>query len=337
MRAALIHLQDAGYPQGAGFLAVSTIICQDNISELPALWIWLRDQGILPYFEIITPQGGAAQNDGFSVPTEKVEKLFYEISDIDRTRYKHIWDPQPPLVSGKCLRHQFSCLINAQGFVMPCVGVNMPIGNIREKKLKDILQESEVIGNLRGFRHKIKDPCGKCDKSDHCYGCRGAAYQLTGDYLASDPLCWKNTDHVHEITKLPVSVADFIPQEGPMRLIDRLMKIGERTAEVETTVRKDMPFVSEKGFLDEAAYLEIIAQAVAAMGGFESYGSSNKKPEGFLLGAKQFEVLGRARIGDVLTVSVFKYAKYGEFGIIKGSICRGADVLAQGEIKIWHN
>jgi radical SAM protein with 4Fe4S-binding SPASM domain len=220
---------------------------------------------------------------------------------------------------------------------MPCVGVNMPVGNIREKKLKEILADSEVIQNLRDFRYKIKDPCGKCDDADHCYGCRGAAYQLTGDYLAADPLCWKNADHVHEITKLPVAVDDFIPQEGPMRLVDRLMKVGERIVEVETTISPNMPFIDENGFLEEAAYLEIIAQATAAMGGFEQYGSSDKKLEGFLLGVKQFEVLGRSRVGDVLTISVFKYAKYGDFALVQGSICRGSDVLARGEIKTWHN
>ena len=335
MRAALRRLKEAGYPHGAGFLAVSTVICRDNLSELPSLWIWLRDQGILPYFEILTPQGRAVHNDELNVPTEAIEKLFYEISAIDRTRYNQIWDPQPPLVGGKCLRHRFSCLINAQGFVMPCVGINMPIGNIRQKKLKDILGESDVVRNLRDFRHKIKGPCGKCDKADHCYGCRGAAYQLTGDYLASDPLCWKNTAYADKITKLPVSVNGFLPHEDPMRLVDRLIKVGERTAEVETTVRHDMPFVNDDGFLDEAAYLEIIAQATAAMIGFEEYGRSNKKPEGFLLGTKKLEVLERARVGDVLTVSVFKYAKYGDFGVIKGSVCRGADVLAQGEVKVF--
>ena len=330
MRAALAHLQKAGYPHGAGFLAVSTVICRDNFSELTALWIWLRDQSILPYFEILTPQGGATQNDELNVSAEETGKLFHEISEIDRMRYNQTWDPQPPLVGGKCLRHRFSCLISAQGFVMPCVGIDMPIGNIREKKLKDIISESEVVQDLRDFRHKIKGPCGKCDKADDCYGCRGAAYQLTGDYLASDPLCWKNTDRAHEITKLPVLVDSFVPHEGPMLLVDRLIKIGERTAEVETTVRQDMPFVDDKGFLDNAAYLEIIAQATAAMGGFKQYGRSSRKPEGFLLGAKSFEILGRARVGDVLTVSVFKYAKLENIVVIKGSVCCGSQVLAQG-------
>ncbi|MBF0384398.1 MAG: radical SAM protein [Candidatus Omnitrophica bacterium] len=335
MRAALVNLKGAGYPYGAGFLAVSTIICRENFSELIDLWVWIRDQGILPYFEILTPQGRASENDWLNVGAADLEDLFYKISEIDRTRYNQIWDPQPPLVGGKCLRHRFSCLINAQGFVMPCVGVNIPIGNIREKKLKDILRESEIVQDLRYYHDKIKGPCGKCDKADDCYGCRGAAYQLTGDYLASDPLCWKNLSLSEDIAKLPILVNEFIPHGKPMCLVDRLIKQGERSAEVETTIRRDMPFVDENGLLEEVGYLEMIAQATAAMRGFKQYGITSNKQEGFLSGAKDFEIFERARVGDVLVTSVFKYAKFEDIGVIKGTIHRGSSLLAQGEIKVW--
>lgn len=220
---------------------------------------------------------------------------------------------------------------------MPCVGLNVPLGTIREKKLKDILDESEIIQDLRNFRGRIKGPCGTCERSGDCYGCRGAAYQLTGDYLASDPLCWKNAPHVHNIAKLPVAVDGFIPQRPPLRVVDRLLKVGDRNVEVEAVVRPDSPFVGADGVLEEAAFLEIIAQATAAMGGFKHYGASGRRDEGMLLGAKPLEVLGRARVGDVLTVSVFKSAQYGDFGIVRGTVHRGTELLAQGEVKIWHH
>ena len=73
------------------------------------------------------------------------------------------------------------------------------------------------------------------------------------------------------------------------------------------------------------------------MGGFKDYGISTKKPEGFLLGAKQLEILGRARVGDTLSIHVHKYAEFGDFGMIKGSVRHGSHLLAQGEIKVWHN
>ena len=53
---ALDHLRRAGSPSQKAFMAVSTIICRQNLDELPRLWCWLRDQGIAPYFEFITPR-----------------------------------------------------------------------------------------------------------------------------------------------------------------------------------------------------------------------------------------------------------------------------------------
>jgi hypothetical protein len=44
-----------------------------------------------------------------------------------------------------------------------------------------------------------------------------------------------------------------------------------------------------------------------------------------------------AHIGDTLTVSIEKYARFGNFGIFKGKVFRGQDLLAQGEVKVWEN
>lgn len=189
---ALAHLQAAGYPSKDAFLAVSTVICRQNIHEIPDLWKWLRDRGIAPYVEIITPQANAVDNTWLDVPPSQVHEVFETLSHIDRTLYGHHWDPQPPLVGNKCLRHQFSCLVNARGEVMPCVGVTLSMGNIRRGSLKEILANSALLKDLKNYRQTIKGPCRDCDKAESCYGCRGAAFQLTGDPLASDPLCWKN-------------------------------------------------------------------------------------------------------------------------------------------------
>jgi radical SAM protein with 4Fe4S-binding SPASM domain len=92
------------------------------------------------------------------------------------------------------MRHQVSCVVTASGHVMPCVGVTISLGNIREQSLAEILQQSPVIRDLKNYRQTIKGACASCDQAEVCYGCRGAAYQLTGDYLASDPTCWRTQD-----------------------------------------------------------------------------------------------------------------------------------------------
>jgi radical SAM protein with 4Fe4S-binding SPASM domain len=191
IRSALALLRAAGYPSPDYRLAVASVICRQNIRELPRLWCWLRDRQILPYFEIITPQSRAVENDWLSVSPPELERLFKRLALIDRRRYGQHWEPQPPLVGNRCLRHQFSCLVTARGEVMPCVGVTIPLGNLKRAPLATILSESPIMQNLRQHRQTIKGPCSRCDKREACYGCRGAAFQLTGDYLASDPLCWR--------------------------------------------------------------------------------------------------------------------------------------------------
>lgn len=194
IRRALENLKEVGYPREGRFLAVSTVICRQNIEELPRMWSWLKDQGIAPYFETITPQANAKENPWLDVYPKEVRALFEEIAAIDEARYGRTWSIQPPLLGNRCMRHKFSCLVGARGDVMPCVGVNLGLGNVREQPLADILANSQVLKDLKNHRKTIKGPCRTCEKADMCYGCRGAAYQLTGDYLASDPLCWHHLD-----------------------------------------------------------------------------------------------------------------------------------------------
>lgn len=195
---ALATLREAGYPSKDLFLAISTVICQQNIKELPALWQWLREENIEPFFEVITPQANALANTWLGVDPGELKALFVKLSSMDQEMFGRSWDPQPPLVGNKCMRHQVSCLVTAIGEVMPCVGVTIALDTIRHNKLAHILKNSDVINNLKKYRTTIKGLCSRCEKAAECYGCRGAAYQLTGDYLASDPTCWRNsTEHCH--------------------------------------------------------------------------------------------------------------------------------------------
>ncbi len=191
---ALVALKTAGYPSKELFLAISTVICQQNIKELPSIWQWLREENIEPFFEVLTPQAHANENSWLGVLPSELKDLFTKLSKIDQEQFDRHWEPQPPLVGNKCMRHQVSCVVTATGDVMPCVGVTIPLGNIRQTRLQAILKNSEVVNNLKNFRETIKGECRSCEKAAECYGCRGAAYQLTGDYLASDPTCWRNAE-----------------------------------------------------------------------------------------------------------------------------------------------
>ncbi|MFC1888470.1 radical SAM protein [Thermodesulfobacteriota bacterium] len=332
---ALHALKSAGYPSDDPFLAICAILCRQNANEAVEFWRWVREEGMIPYFAAAMARRNTADTDRLHVEPERLLNLFEEICEIDRTLYGQDWDPQPPLVGNACRRHGFSCLVTSKGDVLPCMGISIPVGDIRQKKLAEIIEDSEIIQDLQKYHSRIKGPCSTCGQSDVCYGCRGTAYNLTGDFMASDPMCWRNSERRDAIESLPMSVEDFIPQKGPMRLIDTLLSVGERCAQVSVDVTQDMPFVHDDGSLDESVYLEMIAQSIAAMNGFKQR-ERNTEPEGLLVGAKNLTMPGNAGVGDTLRINVFKAAKFGDLAIIRGTVRRNEEIIAEGEIKIWH-
>jgi len=190
MKKGLAHLLEAGYPCDEAMLGIQTVICHQNLKELPAMWKWARSKGIEPYFEIMTDQGRAKLNPELAVSLPEVREVFERLEAIDKAEFGIAWHSHPTIAAFSCRRHLYSCLVNSRGFVQPCSGVDIHVGNIREKRLAEILLGSPVINDLRNIFEKIEGTCRQCDNRSECYGCRGNAYQTTGNYLASDPACW---------------------------------------------------------------------------------------------------------------------------------------------------
>ncbi len=185
------HLVDAGYPAEGLPMGVQSVVCRQNLAELQEMWAWIRERGMTPYFEMITLQGRARKHPELEVAPAELRAAFEELSRLDRERFGFEWEPQPPVAGLRCNRHSYTCTVTVLGDVIPCPGVDIPVGNIRKQPLADILKGSEVIHKLRHIREHIKGACRECEHNDTCYGCRGMAYQATGDYLAADPLCWR--------------------------------------------------------------------------------------------------------------------------------------------------
>ena len=80
-------------------------------------------------------------------------------------------------------------MIQSNGEVNPCMLLQVALGNIREQSIRSIWENSPVLYKLRQ-RELLKDECGKCTYRGTCSGCRGRAYEETGDMMAADPGCW---------------------------------------------------------------------------------------------------------------------------------------------------
>jgi radical SAM protein with 4Fe4S-binding SPASM domain len=183
-------LMEAGYPDAVHPLCIQSVICRSNRTEIVPMWVWAREHGITPYFEALTDQGRVRQYPDLALSPQELQQVFHALSEIDRQRFGISWTPRPPIAGFTCRRHLYSCLVNSQGFVQPCPGVDISVGNIRAKSLSVILRESHVIRDLRRVYQQIDPLCQACELAGACYGCRGNAYQATGDYLAADPGCW---------------------------------------------------------------------------------------------------------------------------------------------------
>jgi radical SAM protein with 4Fe4S-binding SPASM domain len=80
-------------------------------------------------------------------------------------------------------------MVQSNGEVNPCMLLQVNLGNIREQSIISIWENSPVLAKLRQ-RELLKGVCGQCTYRDSCSGCRGRAYEETGDMMAADPGCW---------------------------------------------------------------------------------------------------------------------------------------------------
>lgn len=330
---AIENLRAAGYTtDSAPNLALRIAVSTDNVHQIPELWQWSRNNRIEPHVQVMTPAGSAGDSSKLLAP-DRAKDLFEQIGDID-DELGIGWDVAPELVGRSCNRHLFAVHVSACGTIYACVGVTIPLGNVRTESLREIITLSEVLEDLRAFHQKVKEPCRTCSKTTDCYGCRGSAYQLTGDYLAGDQLCWKADST--PIQTLPLTINGLIPHGPGMRMVDQLVTVGERWVTTSFTVPTDSAWIDENGRLDELACVEIIAQSFAAAHGFHLPPDQLADHKGLLLGVTNLAIRGVARAGDRLSIGLKKVTRFGDFGIVEGEI-RDEDgkLIATGTVKIW--
>ena len=99
--------------------------------------------------------------------------------------------------SGKDHRHPQSkgCLaglgvlfVSHRGDVYPCGYLPVTCGNILEKRLIEIWDESTDLARLRDAG-VLEGRCGVCEYKRVCGGCRARAFGMTGNYLGEEPFC----------------------------------------------------------------------------------------------------------------------------------------------------
>jgi len=80
-------------------------------------------------------------------------------------------------------------MVKSNGEVNPCMLLQIKLGNIREHSIISMWEDSPILAELRQ-RELLQGECGDCSYKVTCSGCRGRAYEESGDMMAADPGCW---------------------------------------------------------------------------------------------------------------------------------------------------
>jgi radical SAM protein with 4Fe4S-binding SPASM domain len=73
--------------------------------------------------------------------------------------------------------------INPYGEVYPCSALKISLGNIKDKALRDIWENSTALKEWREIRCNGKKGCEGCQIAEYCCFCAGSALKETGDPL----------------------------------------------------------------------------------------------------------------------------------------------------------
>jgi radical SAM protein with 4Fe4S-binding SPASM domain len=156
---------------------------------------------------ILVPTGRGAAISDETLEPERYEKLLYVLAEIKKQssidvrvtcgpqfgRITAQTNPKASSLKGKrkgCMAGGEFAFISYRGDVQTCGFLNVPAGNLVDNgyDFENIWENSEMLKKIRDFS-VYKGKCGNCEYIENCGGCRARAYAMTGDYLASDPIC----------------------------------------------------------------------------------------------------------------------------------------------------
>jgi radical SAM protein with 4Fe4S-binding SPASM domain len=189
---------------------VQTTVARHNVGELGAIADFAHDQLAAKvwnlYFLVPTGRGAhvsdldAADYDRVLAELHVLQKRYAGRMLVNAKCAPHYVrllqgeeEPSPHLKgyaggAGGCPAGTHYLGIRPNGDVTPCPYLPLFAGNLKQERLTDIWQSSDLFVRIRN-RTELGGRCGACELNTSCGGCRARAFGMTGDVMAEDPLC----------------------------------------------------------------------------------------------------------------------------------------------------
>ena len=119
-----------------------------------------------------------------------------------------------------------------------------------------------------------------------------------------------------------------------MLLIDSLIEVDDKGGHATTTLDDDCIGVAS-GIVDPLIGVELMAQAFAAVKGWENLIAGEEFPNGFLVGVRKYEPLAPIPAHKQLNIHVTIVGEFENFAVVTGTVSCEGQQLATGKIKLW--
>jgi len=137
-----------------------------------------------------------------------------------------------------------------------------------------------------------------------------------------------------DISPFPLEAQRLLPHAGAMCCIDSLLA-STKTMAVAEVILVHGHSLLDGDILAPAGYVELAAQTVGAMQGFDRQRQNLPPQSGYLVGVQDFSIFGTATVGDRLKIEVYIVAELGEVTILTAEVRCGKTMLANGRLKVY--
>ena len=164
------------------FVTIQCLASKDKMEELYLLRDFANGKGYGFILNRAIPVGGLRAEN---VPGADVLRAFLQSASDGPVEIPFSGD-------APCNRLRVGCYIGSDGEVKPCPSMDLSAGNIKEHCLTEIWKNSELLENCRTISNRLKGSCRTCQHNNRCYGCRAAAYAISGDLYGPDTGCFNH-------------------------------------------------------------------------------------------------------------------------------------------------
>jgi len=137
---------------------------------------------------------------------------------------------------------------------------------------------------------------------------------------------------------LPYPAKFLVPHRSPMLFVRQILERAQNNGLVDAIVPNTGIFYNKNlGTILPELYIEIMAQATAAINGWDALHKSEEPAPGFIVGIDQIQFDAHARPGETVWIEVVKKLEFGQITILEVKMRTDSKTIIQGAIKVWEN